>query len=184
MLHRQEAASPAAAPAPADTAGDIPITYGDDADSSKVSAKSLEILQGILRAAKETTAKITSTARTPEEQAAVMYVNIASKGAQSQYDLYGPHGDRVIDVYVAQKDAKKTYVEIKAAMTAKIEDLGPSNVSHHCADSSKLNVIDVAPSSLKHEADFKKAAEAEVGKRVKRFIPKGDDPAYHFEIEQ
>ena len=168
---------------------DVTISFGSKAKQSAVSDYSLGVLKDVLRAAGLKSATITSTARSAEDQARAMYNNLVGtgkgQGVDAQYDLYGPAGDKVIDVYVALKEQKKSASEIKAAMKDKILETGPSKVSRHCGDPDKLNVFDVGPNSI-GDADaqkaFKKAANAEVGKRVSNFIPYPKDPGHHFEI--
>jgi hypothetical protein len=170
-------------------AGDTPaaaatgtINFGANADQAAVSNHSRQVLQDIMKAAKLDSVTITSTARTPERQAIAMFENIESQGVAAQKDLYGPSGDRVIDVYVAEKAAGKSRAEIISAMEAKINELGPSTVSRHLADPSKLNVIDIAPSQIADRASFEKAVEADT--RVTKFLKPPSDPAYHLEIPQ
>ena len=69
-------------------------------------------------------------------------------------------------------------------MKEKIDELGPSTVSLHLADTSKLCVFDVGPKSVdeKLHAKLNEAAKAEVGKRIRKFIPYPDDPGFHFEV--
>src|SRR5207247_654477 len=110
-----------------------------------VSALAIQVLKEIVASVGETSATITSGKRTPAEQAAAMYTNLEGTSVAAQKALYGPNGDLVIDVYVAGKAATpaKDAATIKSEMTAKINELGPSNVSKHCSDT---DVIDVAPS--------------------------------------
>jgi hypothetical protein len=163
---------------------DITLTFGPNANESAVSATSRSVIKDILRTAGIRNATITSTARTPEDQARAMYDNLESQGVQAQRTLYGPAGDQVIDVYEKEKKAKKTPEGIKSAMEAKIIELGPSTVSHHCVDLNVLNVVDIAPSSIpanKKQA-FITAVEAE--SRKSKFLQPPSDPAYHIEIPQ
>jgi len=84
---------------------------------------------------------ITSTTRTPEAQAKAMLDNIIKFGVQSQLNLYhGKPGEKVVRVY----NSSVTYNQNYANMLAKIKELGPSTVSKHCADMSKLNVVDIS----------------------------------------
>jgi hypothetical protein len=108
--------------------------------------------------------------------------NIVSKGVASQKRLFGPAGDKVIDVYVASKQAGKTAAEIKADMEAKIIEIGPASVSRHCADPKVLVVVDIGPSSIRHQAAFIEAVNAEMPGRVSKFLQPPDDPAYHIEM--
>jgi hypothetical protein len=158
------------------------INFGTNADQAAVSVHSRQVLQDIMKSAKLDSVTITSTARTPERQAIAMFDNIESQGVASQKALYGPNGDQVIDVYVAEKAAGKSQAEIISAMEAKINELGPSNVSRHLADPSTMNVIDIAPSQIADRAAFEKAVEAD--SRVSNFLKPPSDPAYHLEIPQ
>ena len=160
----------------------VEIKFGANAKKENVTNFSLKVLEDILQAAGLTSALITSTARTPAEQARVMFNNIVASSVLKQKRLYAAAGDAVIDEYVKAKKAGRTPIEIKAAMEAKIIALGPTKVSHHAADPNVLCVFDVAPSSIAKKAAFEKAVRAD--KRVKKFIVPPLDPAYHLEIPQ
>ena len=160
----------------------VEIKFGPNAVQANVTNFSLKVLEDILQAAGLSGALITSTARTPADQARVMYANIVRTGAAKQKQLYAAAGDMVIDEYVKAKKAGKTEVEIKAAMEAKIIAIGPTRISHHAADPNILCVFDVAPSSIARKAAFEKAVRAD--KRVKKFLLPPVDPAYHLEIPQ
>ena len=160
----------------------IAIEFGPNTNPQDVTPFSKTVLQDILRAAGLKRAVISSTSRRPADQARVMFNNIVAKGVAAQKNLYGPFGDKVIDVFVASKAAGKTSEQIQADMTAKIIELGPTNVSHHAADPNVLNVFDVAPSSIANRAAFEQAVRADV--RVKKFLVPPSDPGYHLEIPQ
>ena len=160
----------------------VEIKFGPNAKKENVTNFSLKVLEDILQAAGLTSATISSTARTPADQARVMFDNIQSQGVAAQKKLYAAAGDAVIDEYVKAKAAKKTPIEIKAAMEAKILAIGPTKVSHHAADPNVLCVFDVAPSSIEKKAAFEKAVQAD--KRVKKFLKPPLDPGYHLEIPQ
>lgn len=160
----------------------VEISFGKNAKKESVTNFSLQVLEDILQAAGLTSALISSTARTPAEQARVMFNNIEATGVAAQKKLYAAAGDLVIDEYVKAKKAKKTPVEIKAAMEAKIIAVGPTKISHHAADPNVLCVFDVAPSSVANKAAFEKAVRAD--KRVSKFLTPPLDPGYHLEIPQ
>ena len=162
------------------------IKFGPKANQAVVSVFTIGVLTDILNAAGLASCLITSTSRTPADQARIMFSNIVSKGVASQKALYAAAGDAVIDEFVKAKNAGKTKDQIVAAMEAKIKALGPSSVSHHCADPAKLNVVDVAPSSLANQAAFVKAVNAAKAKGVvsKFLTPGNSDPAFHIEIPQ
>jgi hypothetical protein len=158
------------------------LVFGSDANEAVVSDFSREVIKDILRAAKLPSALITSTARTPEDQARIMYENCEDHGVTSQKNLYAAAGDEVIDVYVAGKAANKNKADTILDMTAKIRAVGPSNVSKHIADPTILNVVDIAPSSLSNKVAFETAGDAEA--RVNKFLKPPGDPSYHLEIPQ
>lgn len=161
---------------------EVTITYGPKADPAMVSPSAEQVIKELVAKAGDHSCLITSTARSPEDQARVMYNNLESYGVAAQKALYAAAGDQVIDVYSASKQANKTPVQIKADMTAKINELGPSNVSHHCADPASLCVVDIDPGSLAHGAAFVQAVKADG--RVSKLIEPPDDPAYHLELPQ
>jgi hypothetical protein len=172
--------SPAPARSPQSVNVAPTVRWGDQARPDVVPASALGVLTDVLRAARLRDVLVTSTQRTPKEQAAVMYANCESYGVAQQKDLYGPYGDQVIDVYASGKQAGDSGTLIQAHMTEKIVDLGPQRVSRHTADPRKLAVIDVAPSSVTDRAAFERAVNAEP--RVKTFLLPPKDPAYHLEI--
>lgn len=164
---------------------DPQIKFGSKANQSVVSDKTKSILTGILKDAGLTSCLITSTSRTPADQARAMYNNIVGTSVKRQKNLYAAAGDEVIDVYVVQHAAGKTADQIKAAMEAKIKAVGPSKVSRHCADPAILNVIDIAPSSISNKHAFETAVNTAKAKgKVSHFIKPPLDPAYHLEIPQ
>ncbi|HEX8163355.1 MAG TPA: hypothetical protein VF538_15905 [Pyrinomonadaceae bacterium] len=158
------------------------IKFGSKAKKENVTNFSLKVLEDILQAAGLGGALISSTSRTPSEQARVMFDNIVRTGVAAQKKLYAAAGDLVIDEFVKAKAAKKTPIEIKAAMEAKIIEVGPTKVSHHASDPNILCVFDVAPSSITKKAAFERAVRAD--KRVSKFITPPLDPGYHLEIPQ
>ena len=132
----------------------VEIKFGPNAKQENVTNFSLKVLEDILQAAGLNSATISSTSRTPADQARVMFNNIEKTGVAAQKKLYAAAGDAVIDEFVKAKKAKKTPTEIKAAMEAKIIALGPTKVSHHAADPNILCVFDVAPSSITKKEAF------------------------------
>jgi hypothetical protein len=159
---------------------DVAITWGPNADSTKVAASALAVIKAICTTAGEDGCTITSTARDATDQARAMYNNLVATGVAAQRALYGPFGDQVIDTYEASKAAGKTADQIKADMAATITAVGPSNVSKHCADPTVLCVVDIAPSSITNKTAFVAAVEGHAG--VSKFLQPPADPAYHLEI--
>ena len=184
MLARQTppATEPAAPAEPALTADQVTVTWGADADQSAVTDAVLNVVKDVAAKAGVSSFTISSTVRDAEAQARAMFTNIEAKGAESQKALYGPSGDKVIDVYTASKAANKSADEIKADMKAKIDELGVKKVSDHGGDPTTLAVIDVMPSTIddEREAKFKELARGDA--RVTKFLEPPNDPAFHFEI--
>ena len=161
------------------------FNFGPNANKEVVSGHSIEVLTEILAKAGLGSFQITSTSRTPADQARVMFNNIVSHGVAQQKGLYAAAGDKVIDVFVAQKKAGRTSDQIKAAMEKEIIKIGPGKVSRHCADPAVLNVVDIAPSSIANKQAFENAVETAMAKgKVSKFILPPSDPAYHIEIPQ
>lgn len=176
---------PVIAPTPASTESNAPIIeYNPDVNKTVISVYAIEVITNILKDSGNTRARITSSERTPAAQAQAMYHNIVLKGVDTQKRLYGPSGDKVIDVYIQQKAMGKSPSEILEAMTAKIVEVGPSNISHHLADFTKLVVVDIAPSSVVYQNEFiATASKYKTNGILSEFFHPGDgDPAYHLEI--
>ena len=161
---------------------ELSIAFGPNAKSTDVTPYSLGVLRDVMKVANIARLTISSTQRSPADQARVMYNNIEAKGVAAQKLLYKAPGQAVIDVYAAGKAAGKSADAIKAEMTAKIVELGPMNVSHHAADLKLLNVFDVAPSSVPDAQAFQAAAQGD--QRVAKFLTPPRDPGFHFEIPQ
>ena len=124
------------------------------------------------------TIHITSTARTPEQQARAMLNNIKKNGVASQKKLYAPPGDCVVDVYDPTKSDEENYQN----MLAENYRQGPTKVSKHCADLSKLNVLDISRRIL---------TEAQISTIITyleslgaRCIDERDNHCVHIEIPQ
>ena len=169
-------------------AEDYIINFQKSSDDAKVSASSREVIKAIMKEAGVFQLTVTSTARSVYEQASAMYTNIVNEGVEAQKALYSDAGQQVIDAYVAAKAlANSNQATIMAKMVEKIQQIGPSKVSHHCLDNDKLQVVDIAPSSIpsQKQADFEKAIDSakSAGKISTSFKPP-QDPAYHLEIPQ
>lgn len=158
------------------------LNFGPSADQSVVSEYTLSVLKDVLEKAGELSALITSTARTPYKQAAVMYNNIVVKGVDSQLSLYKTPGRNIIATYMTEKAKGSDKDTIIKAMEAKIVEQGPYTVSKHCADPKVLGVVDIAPSSVINKEAFSKALKEE--SRISLAILPGNDPAFHIEIPQ
>lgn len=161
---------------------EVRVRFDPTANAQDVTPYSRQVLEDILRQARLEEARISSTSRSPKDQARVMFDNLERYGVKHQKRLYGRPGDRVIDVYEREKKNGKPSTAIKAAMERAIIELGPTNVSRHASDPNVLNVFDVAPSSIKDRAAFEQAVNNE--RRVSKFLKPPEDPGYHLEIPQ
>ncbi|MBS4042286.1 MAG: hypothetical protein KGZ59_00520 [Chitinophagaceae bacterium] len=158
----------------------VNIQYGANANQRAVTEHSLAILRDIMKESFNPTITITSTQRTPQDQARAMYNNIISRGVQYNLNLYGANGDRVVNVAANRRRQGKTREEILSAMAAEIRRIGPGRVSRHCGDPNVLNVLDISPSSLLNRRAFVR----EIRERGIFLLQPPADPAYHLEIPQ
>lgn len=129
---------------------------------------------------------VTSTRRLPREQAVAMYNNIKVTGIKKQLDLYGKYGDMVIMVYQECISKNCSETETINAMTSKIEQIGPSKVSHHCmsdAEYNKTNVIDISAKSLSSVSSFVSALKREYP-QIKIIDERENNKCIHIEIPQ
>lgn len=143
---------------------DAKITFDTNADSAKVPAKLTKDLRNGMRKAGQSEIVITSTARTPADQARAMFQNLTSaadtiaNNITAQLAIYAKAGDDVINVFRGASNGKsreevlRQAESIQSAMQDKIESVGPSNVSNHCADATKLAVIDVGTATFQQNA--------------------------------
>ena len=153
------------------TFNELEIKYTKNVDQSKISYYTRAILVDAMNKSKNNSILITSGTRTPEDQARIMKNNVDIHGMESQKSLYKAPGQQVLDYYPDQE-----------AMTDEIYRLGPSNVSKHCGDPNKINVLDIAPSSIKYQNEFKNAILND--SRVSKLLYPPKDPALHLEIPQ
>jgi len=182
LLDGRAAPSTSPSTAASNREGDPEIAFADNAKASDVTPYSLEVVRDILRRAKLQKALVSSTARTPKDQARVMFDNCERHGPEAQRKLYARAGDQVIDVYVRSKAAGKAHDAVKLDMEAKISEIGPTKVSRHASEPRVLNVFDIAPSSIRDKVAFEHAVKAD--KRVSYFLVPPTDPGYHLEIPQ
>lgn len=166
---------------------ELKIRFSSSADASVVSDYTTTVLTDIAREVGIDSFVISSTMRNPLQQARAMVAIIlgTADGLARSRKLYREPGQHVLDVYERMASARIAVQQIIHAMAKRIEELGPANVSHHCGDPAKLNVLDIKPSSIpvdKHDA-FVKAAGSDP--RVSKVLgPTSGDPAFHLEIPQ
>jgi len=150
---------------------------GQSAHEDAVSQNSIRILKEVGRVSNNNDIYITSTARTPHDQARIMFDN-CERDLQEQRNTYLDPGQKVIDVYVA--NVNKTRNQVIGLMEAKINELGPTTVSKHCANPNVINVFDVPISRLINPSDFL----TEIQKRTEVDQVLIENAVYHIEITQ
>lgn len=160
----------------------VSIAFGPNADRKALTPLSRRVLTDVLCAAGLAVALVSSTSRSPADQARVMFENLERLGGTHQKALYGPFGDEVIEVYLRGKAAARTAARIRREMERRIVEIGPARVSRHAADPRVLGVFDVAPTSIAEPRAFERAVRAE--RRISNFLTPPNDPGYHLEIPQ
>ncbi|MGO4710098.1 hypothetical protein AB4Y90_13465 [Chryseobacterium sp. 2TAF14] len=150
---------------------------GQSAHADAVSEYTRGILREVGAATENTDIYITSTARTPNDQARIMYDN-ASRDLQEQRRTYRAPGQAVIDVFEQNQTLPRD--QVIGLMEARINELGPSSVSRHCADPNVTNVFDVSISRLTNPNDFL----TEIRGRTEVQTVLNENGAYHIEISQ
>lgn len=152
------------------------VSYKHTIPSTKriVNVNSIKIIQLALARAGLDKAVITSTIRTPNQQAEIMYRN-AKKNFADQKTLYGSNGDKVLDVFKANSSKSKD--EVVRLMVEEIERLGDlgKRVSRHCvtkANYRKCNIIDIGLNSTLSVNKNKKSVY-ELGRIFKELAKEG-----------
>ena len=151
---------------------------GKTADENSLSEKTKNILREVGQASGNYKIIITSTARTPYEQARIMYDN-CKKNLEEQKRTYQAPGKKVVQVY-EDNYLIKSREEVIKLMEQKIIELGPTTVSKHLADPIRLNTFDISYGQLKDEQSFwnEKKKRKELDKILK------ENRCYHIQIKQ
>jgi hypothetical protein len=161
-------------------AAPVNIRFGPNANQNVLTQHSRQVLADIMQASNNRSLLITSTQRTPAEQARVMYTNIVNLGVQHQLALYGAGGDAIIQVAANGRRQGLGRDQIIQNMIAEIRRVGPTRVSRHCGDPNVLNVMDISPGSIQNRQQFVREIRA---RGIRLLLPPAD-PAYHLEIPQ
>jgi len=165
---------------------DVRISYGANANAGAVSAAMTDIIKDGLRAAGASVGTVTSTVRTPADQARAMFQNLVRTGAAEQFRLYGAAGDAVVQVYVDETagmtpaQITANAAAIQAAMVAEINAQGPENVSNHCGDPAVRSVVDLSYNSF--NANNRGLFRTAVTGRVTRIIDEPRNNCFHLEL--
>ena len=122
-----------------------------------------------------------------------MFKNLTNPGkpidvnVANNLSTYGPGGDAVINVFVAQTagmtpaDIQANATAIRAAMEAEVNNQGPTHVSKHCANPAVLSVIDVSavPFNVNNWPLFVAAVTGRVSKIIDERVANG---CFHLEL--
>jgi predicted chitinase len=150
---------------------------GESAKESALSDKTKNILRAVGEASGNYYIAITSVARTPYDQARIMYNNCQSDLAE-QRRTYAVPGQKVIDVYVSNKTkSRETVIKL---MEQKINELGPSSVSKHLANPEVLNTFDISYGNLSDKTKFWN----EMKRRPELDEILNENKCYHVQIKQ
>ncbi len=143
----------AGTPSAATVNGSTKVTYSSDVPANKriVSSYALSVIQLALQKAGMPQAVITSTIRTPQEQASIMYRN-AKKNLAGQFRLYGSTGDQVLKVFKDNQTLPES--QVVKMMKEKIEALLKQGrrTSKHVVTQPQykaLNIIDIGVNSTR-----------------------------------
>ncbi|MFP9100925.1 RHS repeat domain-containing protein, partial [Flavobacterium sp. RHBU_24] len=163
--------------------GDPIIKYAKNIKKDVVTKGAEKVLTDLAAKTGLNSLLITSTARTPEKQASIMYTQLIEGRPQN----YKKPGKLVQQVYYDMKDSH-TREEILTAMTAKIYELGPAHVSLHIADPKDFITVDISLGSvpIENKADFiSNVEELKKNGVVADFQHPGNNPkeqAYHIAL--
>lgn len=163
------------------TPEEVQIAYGPNARREAMTGTALTVLREICSAACVGSVTITSTAREVEDQARIMYGNIRRQGAAAVRSLYRASGQSVVRAYEEAVEAGLDEYGIRAAMAARIREVGPENVSRHIAQDGVCE-FDIAPSSVPAGARARFIAAVKDHRAVRHFLQPPRDPAYHLEV--
>ncbi len=183
-----------ASPSRVGALADVQVTFGPNADATALRPATIDIVKDSLRAAGQRTVTITSTARTPADQARAMFQNLTNPAnpinvnVNNQLALYAAPGRAVINVFVQQTQGLTRQqilangAAIRAAMEQEINRQGPQNVSRHCADPATVNVADLGAGAF--NATNGPLFVNAIRPRVTRFIDeRNSNGCYHIEVQ-
>ncbi|WIW43911.1 hypothetical protein ML401_20585 [Bradyrhizobium sp. 62B] len=157
----------------------------------QVTDEAKSIVMEALTATGEPIALITSVSRTPGKQAEVIYEYAKKNGIEAAYALYGPAGDKIIDIYAEHKgDPEKKVLPLMKteALTqiAALEAQGERRTELMHVSSANF-VFDIGVSSIKDRSRFAltlKELQKKNQSIVRILVPPLDREAFHIEIRK
>ena len=151
-------------------------------------------LTEIMKSSGATKITVTSASRTTDQQVVEMYNLIEQNGVTSAKSLYGPEGNRVIDIYKVNRDKNKNESEIKVAMKEELVKQLPSAIENnrlmHVGREAQFIVFDISQRSFipsgKLSAFETLCKRYESDCRIHRFLGRGEaeKSALHFEFRK
>lgn len=109
-----------------------------------------------------------------------MFAECEQYGVNRQAAVYGPAGRQVIDVYAKCRAARLVQEQAKIRMAEMIDVVGPRLVSDHCTIDKRLDILDIASSSMPAEKKTIFEMHVEDCAKVKKFLI--HDDSYHIEM--
>ncbi|MDQ6721523.1 MAG: hypothetical protein M3003_12120 [Candidatus Dormibacteraeota bacterium] len=188
QLLGDSARQPPSAASRVPTTRSIKIDFGPNAKLDAFSDYTRDVLTDLLKSSGLTSTTVTSTFRTPEQDAWAMFTNVEHLGVDHEMALYAAAGKAVIRRYAKSKkehdgEPKDERAQhIVADMVDEINKQGPINVSHHEADPKVLNTFDLSPRSIANRCRFEEALRAE--RRLSKYFVPPKDASYHLEVPQ
>ena len=156
------------------------VLTGSKSNIGNVTNKSALEVGKLMVASGVKSAEVTSTNRTPEQEAQIMF--------EQPKINYASAGRKVIEVYNSYTSDKScTKEETINAMKDKIIELGPFNVSTHDGEHPNLNVFDIGRKSVSNPDAFHNALETARKNGELEYSDKdrhNDPKSFHFEIKQ
>lgn len=151
----------------------VHVTYASDIKETRriVSPYAINVVKLALLESGMTHAVITSTLRTPEDQAAIMYKHASINLTQQKF-LYKEEGDLVLEVF--EKNRNKNKDEVIKLMQEKIESLlkEGKKTSKHCVTLnafSALNTFDIGAGSTERSSkNFDKKTLTDMFKKLEK----------------
>lgn len=162
---------------------EVTIRFRSDVNHDGVVQDAIELLKILGASSGNALIEVSSVARTPYDQARIMYENCQKLGVKSQYELYARSGDKVIAVYEREVKKGRDKNTVIRAMQAMIVALGPSRVSKHCVDTAIMNVFDIPFSSVSNKKEFRKALNKLHPYPISRYLDENRNNCFHLEMK-
>jgi hypothetical protein len=172
---------------------DVRVVFGPNANPTVVWPRTFDVIKDALRAAGQPTATVTSTVRTPDDQANIMLANLTNPARSiaaniaEQRNLYGAAGNAVITVFenatrgLSRQEILDGRNGYWLDMRNEINRQGPEQVSRHVGDPARRNVVDIAASSF--NAANAALFVAAVRPRVNTFLDeRRNNRCFHLEL--